>query len=259
MNCLKKFSTLVLFITIFISACQENDHVASHNPTPGSSKINVLVEKLSVEESKESLNAISKEIAALTAEELNSLNEAREKLDIQALEVQYKSASLSEAEFDNLKDEANAITKLRLEVNNLSVENYGKPYNQISSEQLDELFPKVKSALLKSTSVSNAKETSCASGAFPVRAYRGAAGIGATATQNYLVKPNGQFLCDFVFTYRGNYTRIFPTTSLDHQLITLHNNQVLKRNLGLNTEIVFDYNKIILIYGNPSRVKVKMF
>jgi hypothetical protein len=155
---------------------------------------------------------------------------------------------------------------MRKEINHLSVEQYGKPYNQIDGEQLDRLFSLLKGnyATLGIASAGESSLTApapaCDAGNYPLRAQMSGPTwrVGTGWSTYYENRVNGQSDCDLVYAYAGTFTRMRTVTPKDVSLMGLLGRATAMRHTGYS-DIVLGTNKVWLIYGHPSLVTLRMY
>jgi hypothetical protein len=226
-----------------------------------------LAERYATDMDPDQLETTYREFAALNASELDTFNEASEKVEASKLDALYLTSDGTKPCVAPLKEQLRVATTMRKEINRLSMAQYGKPYNQIDSAQLDQLFPLLKGDYSTLGIAAGASEPSltapaaaCDAGNYPLRAQMSGPTwrLGTGWSTYYENRINGQSDCDLVYAYRGTFTRIRTMQPKDVTLMGMLGGGTAMRHTGYS-DIVLGTGKVWLVYGHPSLVTLRMY
>lgn len=226
-----------------LSACGTEDEQAESNSPQG------LAALFDTELEPDGIAAVQQAFMQLSAEDLETFNEAREREQISRVTGGTDGSAQADA-----VEQLRTATKLRKEINRLSLERYGKPYNQLEGEQLDALLLQLDHQPGERTH----EKASCDAGNYPLTATAGSGGSGVRYSTYYYNRINGQSDCDLVFAYRGTFSRMRAMTPADALLLNQLGGRTAMRQTGY-TDIVLGTNKVWLLYGHPQFVTLRMY
>jgi hypothetical protein len=202
----------------------------------------------------EELEAAVEGLRSLSADEVDAFNEARERLDLEALRA--NRGGQEPGDVAQRERDLRAVTAYRKQLNRKSMALYQKPYTQIDGDQFDRLL----SLTREDGIATKIDKASCDEGQYRLTAEASGptwrTGTGwATYYEN---RVNGQTDCDLVYAFRGTFNRILAITPADATLMAVLGGRTAMRQTGYS-DIVVGTNKVWVIYGHPSLVSLRMY
>lgn len=223
-------------------------------------KVDVLVDRALVTTlDDETLKTAVEQYRSLSPAELDAFNILRMRRQIEAQpETDARQLAM--------------VTDLRLDVNRIALQRYGKGSNAISPAELDRILEELMDgpyAALKAAGAGPAEEAiepqACTNMSFPSTATN-LEGSGPYEYEYASVTLTGQTDCDWRFSYVGTYTHIDPE-NLDSELLVwsfddhtgmAHYGQYIGSTFYNMTRVIFGSNRVWFWCGGPGGVYVTM-
>ncbi len=265
---IKSGAIAIALSAAFFTGCRQSNE-AVPAVAQDQARVIALVNKDGRPGTLEAAQANFSEYKTLSFDELELFNKMKLERQFEEVKKMYNAGGqVSQGDMALLNAQAKAVSELRSHVNKLSLERYGRPYNQVELAQIDQLLEEATAGTQYAVLATRPAElpaagrvdrtNACTAINFPNVAYRV-----SEATQNWSswtqrANPSTPADCDYEYLYPGTRYNFRPYDIATVGLSEMFSNQLSRRWSGGNTYLLIGATRLYLSIGFPNLLFMAM-